>query len=286
MSHCHTYEDRLRMRDGTCLHYRIWVPERFHSAVILVHGAGEHLELYKHLGNRFSHAGHAFIIFDLRGFGRSDGKSGHVTCFDDYLEDMNQLIHFFRHKLGDIQVYLIGHSLGGLIVTRYAQSYPDTINGMVLSAPALGLHIKIPTPIYRLIQFISRVTPGLSVNPYRLMEKAQRISRLKRYISYDVNTKLSDPLVALRYSIRWVQELLVHINIAISKSEHVRVPTLCLCGDHDPLISPHAVRTFFDRLTVKEKEWRLLPGAGHCLLHSNESTPAVDALMEWLQQSK
>jgi lysophospholipase len=281
------YDGKLHMPDETWLYYRMWLPPIVDSAVILVHGAGEHVELYQHMGRLVSDGGHAFVVFDLRGFGRSGGKSGHITSFGEYITDMNHLIRFVKTKLGAVPVFLVGHSLGGLIVTRYAQTHPHTIQGIVLSAPALGLRINIPPSLIRIISFISRITPELSVNPYRLMERAKRISRFKPYLcTSDMRTRVSDPLVALRYSFRWVQELLVHIQTARIQSGHIRVPTFCLCGARDPIISPEAVRSFFDALTIKEKEWLLLPDADHSLLHSHQADPAVGALLQWLKQWK
>ncbi|MFC4076320.1 alpha/beta hydrolase [Salinithrix halophila] len=276
------HEDRFRTRDGLHLYYRIWVPEVVNSAVILIHGAGEHLDIYKHLGNRFARDGHAFLTFDLRGFGRSDGRSGHVTCFDEYVDDVDQLLHFFKQRLGNTRYYLIGHSLGGLIAIRFAQTKPDHVNGIVLSAPSLGLKFDIPHFAIRMIQLIGGVTPSFSVDPYRLMKKAQLFPILRQYV-FDVGP-MNDPFIASRYSIRWVQELLAHINEAVLQVEKIITPTLCLQGDHDPLIPTDSVRLFFDRLNVKDKELVLLPGAGHRLLHSEASTPAADILMKWLKQ--
>jgi alpha-beta hydrolase superfamily lysophospholipase len=34
---------------------------------------------------------------------------------------------------------MVGHSMGGLIATRYAQRFPEDLAGLVLSGPAIGL---------------------------------------------------------------------------------------------------------------------------------------------------
>jgi alpha-beta hydrolase superfamily lysophospholipase len=251
---------------------------------VLVHGAGEHLGLYEHLGERFALNGFGFIAYDLRGFGCSEGKCGHVTHFYEYLNDLDQLVHVFRQKIGNSRFYLIGHSLGGLIVARYVQHRPDHVDGIVLSAPALGLRIQIPLSVKRLISIISRVAPSFSVNPYRLMEKAQRIPWLKSIVTYNFQTMLGDPLTTLKYSFRWIQELLVQTGEVMQYVANVTIPTLCICGKNDTLIPADTVRLFFDELTIQDKEWLLLPDFGHCLLHSEQSTLATDALIDWLNR--
>jgi len=252
----------------------------------LVHGAGEHLGLYEHLGERFIRDGFGLVLYDLRGFGCSEGRCGHVTHFHEYLNDLDQLVHVFRKKLGNRHIYLIGHSLGGLIVARYVQHRSDHVDGIVLSAPALGLRIQVPIFVKRLISVISRVAPSFSVNPYSLMKKAQRIPRLRSIVGDHVQTKLMDPLIPLKYSFRWIQQLLVQTEEALQNVASISVPTLCICGQNDNLIPADMVRLFFDSLTVKEKEWLLLPNFGHRILHSEQSASAVDALIGWLKRQE
>ncbi|MDN4594310.1 alpha/beta hydrolase [Polycladomyces subterraneus] len=279
------YEDRLYTWDGVYIHYRTWLPHEPRAVAVLVHGAGEHLGLYEHLGERFIRDGFGLVLYDLRGFGYSEGRCGHVTHFHEYLNDLDQLVHVFRKKLGNRCIYLIGHSLGGLIVTRYAQLRPDHVDGIVLSAPALALRIHVPISVRRLISIISRVAPSFSINPYGLMKKAQRIPRLKSMVTYHVQTnKMVDPLIPLKYSVRWIQQLLVQTEEALQNVTSITVPTLCICGNNDTLIPSDIVRLFFDSLTVKEKEWLLLPEFGHCILHSEQSSSVIDTLIGWLKR--
>lgn len=277
------YEDKLCSRDGIHLMYRAWFPEDVHFAAVIVHGAGEHLEMYDHLGFRLSQNQFACITFDLRGFGRSEGKVGHVTCFDDYLNDVDQLIQFFKQKMGNVRVYLVGHSLGGLIATRYAQNWPDRVDGIVLSAPALAFRFNIPRLANWIIRFFSRYAPSLSVNPQQITEKIKQNPRLDFAVKLAAHRYFGIELkdfIPLQYSFRWVKELIVHAEEAMRHVENVSVPTFCLCGEKDQLVHPGVIRSFFDRLKVTEKEWVLFPNLGHCLLHAKQ--PAVDVLINWL----
>jgi alpha-beta hydrolase superfamily lysophospholipase len=160
------------------------------------------------------------------------------------------------------------------------------VDGIVLSAPALGLRIHVPISLKRLISIISRVAPSFSVNPYGLIKKAQRIPRLKSIVTHNVQTKLVDPLIPLKYSFRWIQQLFVQTEEALQNAANITVPILCICGKNDALIPADIVRLFFDSLSVQEKEWLLLPDLGHRLLHSEQSTSAIDALIGWLKRQE
>ncbi|PTX64974.1 lysophospholipase [Melghirimyces profundicolus] len=280
------HEDRLCTWDGIHLRYRIWLPNNPRSVAVLVHGAGEHLGLYKHLGDRFARDGFGLITYDLRGFGCSEGKCGHVTHFYEYLNDLDQLIHVFRQEIGNRRFYLIGHSLGGLIVIRYVQQRPKQVNGLILSAPALGLHFDVPLSVKRLISLFSHMAPSFSVNPYSFIKKAQRIPRVNSIITYNIQSKLRDPLTPLTYSFRWIQEFLIQTGEAMRSVAKVMVPTLCLCGKEDRLIPAEIVRSFFDSLTVKEKEWLLFPDLGHRLLHFEQPASAINALLDWMNRQE
>lgn len=276
----------FRTADGIDLRYRTWLPRDPRSAVLLVHGAGEHIERYEHLGVRLSEEGHAFVVFDLRGFGRSGGQSGHVTHFHDYLNDVDQLVTFFKQKVKQIPFYLAGHSLGGLIVIRYVQHQPGRVDGIILSAPAIGFSFQIPTFIAWIIHFISSIAPSFSVNPFHLVKKAQRVPYLKSLLPSHVKSHLGgdhteDALVCSRYSIRWVQELLTHAVKAVQQAKNVVVPVLCLHGENDPLIPLDHAQTFFDGLIVKEKQWVVVPGAKHVLFHSG-NIQLIDSVLSWL----
>jgi hypothetical protein len=43
--------------------------------------------------------------YDLRGFGYSDGKCGHITRFYEYLNDLDQMIHVLKQQLGNRRFY-------------------------------------------------------------------------------------------------------------------------------------------------------------------------------------
>jgi lysophospholipase len=278
------YEDLFYTKDGIHLRYRSWLPREPRTIVIFVHGAGEHIEKYVHIGEHLSREGHACTVYDLRGFGKSGGRRGHVSCFDEYLRDLEQLIDFFKRHLGRMPIFLAGHSLGGLIVTRYVQHKSKQVNGIILSAPALGFNLKIPSLAVRMVRFASYVAPSLSVNHRRLTNKIQEIPYFKHLFPEKVDPVLKDPLMCPVYSIRWVEELLKHAQKAVQHAADIVIPVLCLHGDEDPLISLDVVRAFFDNLAVQEKHWVLIRGAQHVLFHS-EQLAAVDAVIHWLNKS-
>jgi alpha-beta hydrolase superfamily lysophospholipase len=41
-------------------------------------------------------------------------------------------------------IYLLGHSMGGLISIRYAEIYPKDIERLIISSPLLKMRVHVP----------------------------------------------------------------------------------------------------------------------------------------------
>ena len=76
--------------------------------------------------------GFTIVTPTLRGFGASTGAR--VTSIDAHAEDIRML----ARSLGLRRFHLVGHSLGGAVALQYALSWPETLRGLGLVAPAPG----------------------------------------------------------------------------------------------------------------------------------------------------
>ncbi|PTX64255.1 alpha-beta hydrolase superfamily lysophospholipase [Melghirimyces profundicolus] len=276
-------EGRLVMNKGLSLRYRAWLPEQPRMGLIMVHGAGESLEQYHHLGVRLARSAIAGLMFDLRGFGHSGGRSGHVDRFEDYVEDLDQMVQYFREVTGLGRICLMGHSLGGLIATRYAQNRPRGVSALILSAPAFGLHLHLPAYAGKCIRFFSRVLPLLHIQPLPIINRLRRYPRLFSYFTRLFGQEFRDP-APRSYSFRWIDEILIHVRESFRYIPNLTLPTLCICGAKDPLVNWETVQSFFDRLPTEEKEWHLLADADHCFIHEGRSPSAIDTIIDWVNR--
>src|SRR3954454_14327749 len=119
---------------------RVWV-RRWDAAVparlvVLVHGYGEHIGRYDHVAQALVARGSAVAGPDHVGHGRSGGERALVEDFEPIVDDLRAVVLDAR---GDLRVVMVGHSMGGLIATRYAQRHREDLAGLVLSGPAVGL---------------------------------------------------------------------------------------------------------------------------------------------------
>lgn len=103
------------------------------TTLILVHGYGEHLLGWRAVFDRLARD-HTVIALDLPGFG--------VTDKPDAVYSLTQMATWLRLLIDQETsgpLVLVGHSMGGAIVSAVALANPDRIERLVLIAPA-GLH--------------------------------------------------------------------------------------------------------------------------------------------------
>jgi alpha-beta hydrolase superfamily lysophospholipase len=120
------------------LHVRAWGHAQPSHLVAIAHGYGEHIGRYDHVAAAFGEHGAAVYGLDHAGHGRSDGERALISDFDPVVDDLHLLVRRARTAYPGLPVVLVGHSMGGLVATRYAQRHGDGLTGLVLSAPLLG----------------------------------------------------------------------------------------------------------------------------------------------------
>src|SRR5664279_5759603 len=129
-------EGWVEASDGVRLYAQWWKPSGAAKAIVcLVHGVCEHSGRYAHLANALARSGYLVGAIDLRGHGRSPGKRVFIRSFDEYLTDVRSLLSQAAREAPGKPVFLLGHSLGGLIATLFVIVERPAIAGLVLSGP-------------------------------------------------------------------------------------------------------------------------------------------------------
>ncbi len=104
--------------------------------VVLAHGYGEHSRRYDHVAEALVADGGTVIALDHAGHGRSEGERALVQDVQDLVADVDTVVD--RAAGHNLPVVLLGHSMGGLIATRYAQQHAEKLTALVLSGPVIG----------------------------------------------------------------------------------------------------------------------------------------------------
>eukprot|EP00051_Salpingoeca_urceolata_P023221 m.390966 g.390966 ORF g.390966 m.390966 type:complete len:339 (+) comp20079_c0_seq3:125-1141(+) len=106
---------------------------------VFVHGFSLDMTVWDKTAPVVRQQGWSTICLDLYGRGYSDAPGSHQTAelFVGQLAELLLVVAPHSHMV------LIGESMGGAIVAKFAQTYPQLVTGAVLVAPA-GLPVPLP----------------------------------------------------------------------------------------------------------------------------------------------
>jgi len=128
-------------RDGLILRGDLEIPDRNHyDIVILMHGftGNRNTAILTAVKNLLLENGIASIRFDFNGHGESDGLLKDMTVFNE-LSDGKAIIDYVKSLENIRNIYLLGHSQGGVVASMLAGYYPEVFAKVVLMAPASTL---------------------------------------------------------------------------------------------------------------------------------------------------
>lgn len=129
------------------LFYQAWKVDRPGGIVIITHGLSENTDRYDRLAHALNKDRWSVYAWDLRGHGRSSGIRGYIKEFRLFERDLIYFTHFVLKREKRLPFVFIGHSLGGLILTRalyHEESIVFSSSGICLIAPALALTMNVP----------------------------------------------------------------------------------------------------------------------------------------------
>lgn len=127
------------LQGGECrLHAAVWDNPSARHVVVLAHGYGEHIGRYGHVAEALVGRGAAVYGLDHAGHGRSEGERCSIRDFGVLVDDVHRVVRMAQDEHPGLPIVLVGHSMGGLIATLYAQKYGSELAGLVLSGPAVG----------------------------------------------------------------------------------------------------------------------------------------------------
>lgn len=242
--------------------------------LLVVHGMSEHGQRYEHVARIMTGRGWRVVTVDLRGHGRSDGVRTHVGSFKHYVQDVETARAGL--DLDPQQTALLGHSMGGLVSIRYAQTFPEHVAALVLSSPLLGVGVPIPRRTVALGRVLSVIAPRTR---FRSRIDPESITR-----STDVLARRADdPLIHRSLTARWFFAMRAALNAAWRDAHRVTVPLLVVQAGADRIVSPHATRGWFEQTASADKTYRCLPDHYHEVLNEPDWPETLADIADWLE---
>lgn len=264
---------------GVELFRRSWRPERPTAALINLHGLGDHSGLYAPLTEKLAAAGIAVHGLDMRGHGRSPGPRAYVERWDEYVDDLDAFVGWVAERERGLPIFLLGHSLGGLISLDYATRRPSRLAGVIVSAPPLGA-VGVPRPLMVLGRIMARVWPRFSLNV------GMDLTGLSRDPAV-VDAITGDELFHRRGTARLAVEVPAAMARVQATATELRVPLLLLHGTADRMVPAAGTEELARRLggsAAGDVTLKLYDGAYHALFFDWDGERVTADVVEWIRE--
>ena len=208
-------------------------PEKANGrSVLLLHGKNFSGAYWKPTADALAAEGYRVVIPDQIGFGKSSKPVDYQYSFHAYGLHLRDLLDDL--KIG--KAIAVGHSMGGMVATRFALMFPDRVEKLALVNP-IGL------------EDWKRFVPYASVDTTYAAELKKTPDAIRDYMTkayFDGKWKASyDPLLALQagWAIGPDRELIARVSAltsdmifthpVIHEFGDLKVPTLLIIGERD-----------------------------------------------------
>ena len=268
-------EGFLAGADGFQLFTRTWIPESDPRAVLLlVHGLGSHSGSFSYLAEMLVGYGYALYGLDLRGHGRSQGQRGFIRTWEDYRSDLRSFQEWVDCQAANCTRFLVGHSLGAVVVLDYVMRMQPSLAGAIALAPALG-EVGVPPVKLAVGQLLSTIWPRFTldtgIDPFKGARDPQLLEEF-----------LNDPLRHTKGTARLATEFFDTVDWIQSHPENLQVPLLILHGESDVVALPESSAQFVAQLQHPDTSRLAYPQCFHDIHRDLACDSVVDDLVNWL----
>ncbi len=262
-------ESKVTLSDGWQLRNIAWPTiksdsAKFKGSLLFLPGRGDHYEKYLESLAELHAAGLNVTAFDWRGQGGSgrmldDPSIGHIEDFAIWIDDLSQIYKNWSENNPGPH-FLMSHSMGGHLVMRALAEKAINPDGVILSAPMLGL-VADPIPFfirYNVVRFLNKI--GLAEkHAWKVSEKPFSPESARAKILTHDTERYQDEMFWWQHrpdvklgpaSWKWVEQAMKSTR-ALEKPnaiEHIETQILILATTADQLVDTDRIIDDAERL--------------------------------------
>ncbi|MES2921231.1 MAG: alpha/beta hydrolase [Verrucomicrobiota bacterium] len=266
------------------------------ETVVLMHGKNFCGAYWGQTAKDLAAKGYRVVIPDQIGFGKSSKPSQYHYTFQALATNTRSLLDELEVK----KVLILGHSMGGMIATRFVLMFPDRSESLVLVNP-IGLEdwkTKVPYPGIDQWYQQELKTSAESIKKYQMDSYYDGKWKPEYDAGVEVLVGMAEsdgyPLVA------WNQALtydMIFTQPVVYEFPLIKVPTLLIIGQRDRtalgknLVAPEVAKTMGNYPELGRKTAAAIPGAKLIQIDGIGHVPHIEAydrflppLVEFLDQ--
>ena len=196
--------------------------------------------------------------------------------FDDYTDSLTIFYNMVAEWQMDKPIFILGHSMGGLITSYYLLDHQEKFKGAVISAPAVKVGDSISQVTITMSKVLSKLTPKMGL------------------LELDVNGISSDPDVVQAYindplvfheknPARLGAELLSAMQQVTARAGEITLPVIIVQGGDDILVEPSGAQMLYDMASSEDKTLKIYDGLYHEVFNEPERDIVLKDVENWLE---
>jgi lysophospholipase len=254
-------EGSFTAEEGIKLQWVKFTDPNHSKSITVVNGRIESFWKYQELFYDFFQRGYDIYSYDHRGQGVSDRVAddpqiGHVTHFEDYILDLQRFVNTELPSEQYQHNFLLSHSMGGAISTRYVQQHTHPFTALALGSPMFGIHLPLLLRpfAYSVSKLIDTLCPfnlfALGEGRYKskpfagnlLTQSEVRYSWFRDLYQHKPELQLGGP------SSHWVWQAMQAAKQCIEQADKTEIPVLLLQGEKDVIVDNSAQDRFHTKM--------------------------------------
>jgi alpha-beta hydrolase superfamily lysophospholipase len=208
------------------VHGYTWRRSEPTASLVLIHGFQSHAQWFAEAGELLYDRGFSVYALDRRGSGSSPEERGHVDRYQDWLEEVGEVVARAREEAPVAPVHLIGHCFGANLAMGAVLTQPIEVASIVMLTP--GLYVEPDYTLRKKAQIAFRVLTR-SHALFRAPQEAAMFSRDPDLIAWI----RSDTLGAQRVTGPCLLQTGRLLRFVRRRARQVSVPVLVLEAEHD-----------------------------------------------------
>ena len=277
------FEEGYAKKDNLEIYYRDYGPLDG-KPVLLVMGLGGQLTFWPpYMIKRLQDSGYRPIAYDNRDMGLSTRFESNPTFLSNYLKYYLNIPIKSEYKLDDMandavmlidylnikKYHVIGMSMGGMISQILVASYPERFHSYTQIASMVSTPNPTNGPSFKVIRLLQE-------RAFKNATKEERIDRAVRLVStigmkgYNYNTEefkdeVGQSIDRSKDDTGFIRQMAAILGTRdrIKKVNNIKIPTLIIHGDIDPLVKPK--NAFHSHKLIPNSKLLMIENMGHLI---------------------
>ncbi len=274
-------DSKFILVNGIKIHYKEYGYGE--NTYVLVHGFGAGTFSFNNVSRELAKYGRV-VALDLPGFGLSQRPTNSINGLDPYSR-IGQ-VEILKGIISELQIdkpVLIGHSMGGAVVTLFAHKYPNIPKALILEDPAIspngspkGISNFLKSPVEKFLfpafaKILVRSLEGVIDKAY--FDKSKITSHMKE--NYLKTLKVKDWDKGLYYLA--IADNTLDIESSLSR---IPTPTLVITGMQDEIVDPKLSKKVSE--SIPNAQLVEIENCGH-IPHEEKPLEFVESVLNFLR---